>query len=185
WGERPRRGRRRARPWGRSGWRGGGVTAATRGLGVARGGKARVVGKPEGYRDLAFGTGLRRQALMHHALEPCLFHPLRYGVGRETEPAMGILFAEEFKVMGREVDDQEPALRPQHARGLADRAAAVVEKVQHLMDDHDIKGVARYREIEDIALTDAAIADACMVEPAAREGQHFTAEIDPETALDL
>src|SRR5262249_37472079 len=45
--------------------------------------------------------------------------------------------------------------------------------------------VARYREVEDVALADAAIADAGVVEPAAGECQHLAVEIDAEAALDL
>src|SRR5262249_52933805 len=119
------------------------------------------------------------------AFEPRLLHPLRDCLGREAEPAMGILFAQELKLMRAKVDDQEPALRPQHPGRLADGAAAVIKKVQHLMDDDHIKGVARHGKIEDVALPDAAIADTGVVEPAAGDGQHLAAEIDPETTLDL
>src|SRR5262249_29572689 len=47
------------------------------------------------------------------------------------------------------------------------------------------KGVARHGKIEDVALPDAAIADAGVVEPATGDSQHLAAEIDPETTLDL
>ena len=66
--------------------------------------------------------------------------PLRHRLGGETEPAMGMLFAQEFEIVRREVDDQEPAARPQHARRLADGVRAVVEEVQHLMNDDDVEG---------------------------------------------
>ena len=58
---------------------------------------------------------------------------------------MRVLLAQEFQLVRREVDDQQPAARAQHARRLADRARAVVEEVQHLMDDDDVEGVVGER----------------------------------------
>ena len=54
---------------------------------------------------------------------------------------MGVLLAQEFQLVRREVDDQQPAARAQHARRLADGARAVVEEVQHLMHDDDVEGI--------------------------------------------
>ena len=122
---------------------------------------------------------------MDHALKPGLLHPPRHHVGREAEPAMGVLVTQEFQFVRREVHDQQPALGPQHAGCLMDGAPAVVEKVQHLMDDDDIEGVVRDREVEDVALANAAVANAGMIQPRAGEGQHLAAEIDSESALDL
>src|SRR5258708_36501120 len=80
-----------------------------------------------------------------------LLHPLGHGLGPEAEAQMGVLLAQEFEVVRREIDHHQPALRPQHARRLADRARAVVEEVEHLMDDDDVKGIARQRKIVDVA----------------------------------
>ena len=99
----------------------------------------------------------RRQRLLPHDVEAGGFEPLRHRLGREAEPAMGVLVAQEFEVVRREIDHQQPAARPQHARRLADRARAVVEEVQHLVDDDDVEGVARQREIVDVALAHAAM----------------------------
>ena len=55
---------------------------------------------------------------------------------------MRMLVAQEFQLVRREIDDQQPAAGPQHARRLADRARAVVEKVQHLVDDDEVERVA-------------------------------------------
>src|SRR5262249_45159860 len=155
WAERTRMRRARGAPGGRNGWRAAASWAPSRHLASVGDREARIVGKPEGNRNLAFGARLGRDAPVHHAFAPRLLHPLRHGLGREAEPAMGILFAQELKLMGRKVDDEEAALGPQHPRGLADGATTVVKKVQHLMDDDDIKGVARNRKIEDVALPDA------------------------------
>ena len=98
---------------------------------------------------------------------------------------MGVLLAQELEIVRREVDDQQAALRPQHARGLADRARAVVEEVQHLMDDDDVERVARQREVVDVALAHAAMLEPGAVEPRARQRQHVERQIDAEAALDI
>ena len=48
------------------------------------------------------------------------FEPLRHRLGGKAEPAMRVLVAQEFEVVRREIDDQQPAAGPQHARRLAD-----------------------------------------------------------------
>ena len=97
---------------------------------------------------------------------------------------MGVLVAQEFEIMRREVDHQQPPGRAQHARGFRDGARAVVEEVQHLMDDDDVEGILRQREIVDVALPHAAMAQAGAVEPRARERQHVERHVEAEAALD-
>ena len=70
---------------------------------------------------------------------------------------MGVLVAQEFEVVRREIDDEQTPAGPQHARRLADGAGAVVEEVQDLMDDDDVEGIARHREIVDVAVAHAAM----------------------------
>ncbi len=91
---------------------------------------------------------------------------------RKAEPAMGMLLAQELELVRGEIDHQQPALRTQHARGLADRACAVVEIVQDLMHDHEVEGIARQREVVDVALAHAAMAQPGAVEARARQRQH-------------
>ena len=98
---------------------------------------------------------------------------------------MGVLLAQEFEIVRREIDDQQPAARPQHARRLADGARAVVEEVQHLVDDDDVEGIPRQRQIVDVALAHAAMLQAGAVEPRARERQHVERQIEAEAALDI
>ena len=98
---------------------------------------------------------------------------------------MGVLLAQEFEIMRREVDDQKPAARAQHARRLADGARAVVEEVQHLMDDDDVEGIARQSQIVDVAVAHAAMFQAGAVEPGPRQRQHVERQIKPEPALDI
>ena len=98
---------------------------------------------------------------------------------------MGVLLAQEFEIVRREIDDQQPAARPQHARRLADGAGAVVEEVQHLMNDDDIERVARQRQVVDVAVAHAAMLQAGAVEPGAGERQHVERQIEAEAALDV
>src|SRR4029077_5946251 len=58
-------------------------------------------------------------------------------------------------------------------------------EMQHLVDDDDVKGIARHRQVENVALPDAAVLEPGMVEPAAGKGQHVEGKVDAETALDL
>ena len=65
---------------------------------------------------------------------------------------MRMLVAQEFQRMRREIDDDQPAARPQQARRLADRHAGFVEIVQHLVHGHEIEGIALDRRRIDVAL---------------------------------
>ncbi len=95
------------------------------------------------------------------------------------------LLAQEFLLMRREVDHQQPPARAQHARRLADRARAVVEEVQHLVQDDDVEGIVGQRQVVDVALAHAAIFQARALEPVARQQQHVEREVEAEPALDL
>ena len=98
---------------------------------------------------------------------------------------MGVLLAQEFEIVRREIDDQKPSARPQHARRLADGARAVVEEVQHLMDDDDVEGIARQSQIVDVAVAHAAMLEAGAIEPLARQRQHVERQIEAKSALDV
>ena len=98
---------------------------------------------------------------------------------------MGVLLAQEFEIVRREIDDQQPAARPQHARGFADGAGAVVEEVEHLMDDDDVEGIARQRQVVDVAVAHAAMLEAGAIEPRAGERQHVERQIEADAALDI
>ncbi len=112
-------------------------------------------------------------------------HPLRYRFGGKSQAAVGVLLAQEFQVVRREIDHQQPAARRQHTRCLADRARAVVEEVQHLMDDDDVERACRHREIVDVALAHAAMAQARTLDARARQQQHVERKVDAETALQV
>ena len=149
--------RRSSSPIARSGWRGARRSSGDLPCG---GWRARCAGSRASQSETAIlpseaGSGAR--LCCSSTSRPAALHPLRHGLGREAEPAMGVLLAQEFEIVRREIDHQQPAARPQHARGLGDRARAVVEKVQHLMDDDDVERILRQREVVDVALAHAAM----------------------------
>ena len=85
-------------------------------------------------------------------------HPLRHSLASKTKPAMGVLRAQKLKLMRSKIDHQETAGGAQHARGLKDGARAVVEEMQHLVNDDRIEGIICQREIVDVALAHTAMA---------------------------
>ncbi len=98
---------------------------------------------------------------------------------------MGMGFPQEFLVVRGEVDHHETAAGAQDACRLADGAAAIVEEVQHLVDDHRVIGVARQGERINVAGAHRTVANAGAVERGAGEIEHLGAGIDAEAALDL
>ena len=159
---------------------------ATSRVGGAASAMRAVAAEPERDRDLAvrFRAGSGARLLMRDDIEARGRHPLRHRLGRKAEPAMGVLVAQEFEIVRREIDHQQPAAGPQHARRLLDRARAVVEEVQHLVDDDGVEGILRQREVVDVALPHAAMLEPGAVEPRARERQHVERQIEAEAALD-
>ena len=80
-------------------------------------------------------------------------------------------------------------------RGAVRRAAAraplhgslgaVVEEVQHLMDDDDVEGIPRQRQIVNVALADAAMFQTGAIQSRPGERQHVERQIKPEPALNV
>ncbi len=121
---------------------------------------------------------------MGDQVEPGRVHPLVDRLVREPETTVGVIDAQELLVVRREVDDDEPAVRAQHAGGLADRAGRVVEQVQHLMDDDDVERVPRKAERVEVALAHPAVAQAGTIEVGAGDGEHLERLVEPEAVLD-
>ena len=149
-----------------------------------RGKHARIAPEPERHRDLAFARGLgRKPALLHH-LEAGAVKPLRHGIGRKAEPAMGMLVAQEFEIVRREIDHQQPP------GGRSTRAASAIARAPSsrkcstwwMMTTS--KEFLRQREVVDVALAHAAMAQARAVEPRPRERQHVEREVEAEAALE-
>src|SRR5581483_8092188 len=101
--------------------------------------RAAVAGEPQRHGDLSGAARLRLQALVHQRLEAGCGDPLRYRLRREAEAAMRKLLAQEFLLVRREIDDEQTPARAQHARRFLDGARAVVEEVQHLMQNDDVE----------------------------------------------
>ena len=98
---------------------------------------------------------------------------------------MGELLAQEFLLVRREIHHQQPPARAQHPRRLFDRARAVVEEVQHLMQNNDVEGIVAERQVVNVALPHAAMFQAGALQPVARQEQHVEREVETEPALDL
>src|SRR3974390_1716508 len=110
---------------------------------------------------------------------------MRHRLRRETEAARRELRAQEFLLVRREVDDQQPPAGTEHARGFLDRARSVVEKMQNLMQDDDVEGVIAERQVVEVALPHTAMLDARLLHPGARNRQNVETQAEPEAALDV
>ena len=66
---------------------------------------------------------------------------LHFAVGK-AQAAMGIIVAQEFQLMRREIGDQKPPARRHHPRRFGHRRAGIVEIMQHLMEQHGIEAAS-------------------------------------------
>ena len=67
---------------------------------------------------------------------------------------MGVLVAQEFERVRREIDDNEDAVRPQHARRLGDRRGGPVGVMQDLMDHHRVERGVGHGQLVHVAEPD-------------------------------
>ena len=125
------------------------------------------------------------QASVQRDFKPGRLHPLRHRLRGEAEPAMGVLVAQKLEIVRREIHHQQAAGRTQHARRFANGARAIVKKMQDLMNEHRVKGVVRQRELVDISVPHAAMAQSRAIEPRPRERQHVEGEIEAKAARDI
>jgi hypothetical protein len=65
-----------------------------------------------------------------------------------------VLVAQEFQRVRREIDENEDAVRPQHARRLGDHGGRPVGIVQDLMDHHRVEGRVRHCQLVHVAEPD-------------------------------
>ena len=136
---------------------------------------ARCLGQPELHGELAAGHGPR---VVEH--EPGLRHPAADGVGAEPEPLVVVLGLQELERVWSEVDhEQASAGRHQPCRG-DDRAARVVEVVQHLVDDDEVERgpVERHRVHVALAQLDPVGVQLGAFEVGAGDRQHRVAGIE-------
>ena len=95
---------------------------------------------------------------------------------------MGEIAAQEFLLVGVEVDGDEASRGRERARGLGQRPGRVVEEMQDLMNDDEVVAVALDRRRVDVALPELHVAKARLVDAAARQRQHRRALIDADGA---
>ena len=102
---------------------------------------------------------------------------------------MGVLRAQEFELMGREIHDQNTSTRSEDSNGFAQCRLRIVQEVQHLMKKDGIEAacgltVAKGEAIN-VTTTDLAIESAGPSQPVARNRKHFRTDIDADAALDV
>jgi hypothetical protein len=122
----------------------------------------------------------RRQQPVLDDFEPAPLQPLREMLGRDAEPPMGGGLAQEFELMGREIDHRQAAVRPEHAGGLDERTLGVVEIMQHLMDRDEIGKAGGVGQGVEVALTDLDMAQPAGLDIGAGNAEHLAALVDAD-----
>ncbi len=84
--------------------------------------------------------------------------------------------------MGVEIDHDQPPGGRERARRLVQRPGRIVEEVQHLMDDDEVVAVALDRRRVDVALAELDVAQARLVDAAARASASIAALWSTPTA---
>ena len=90
---------------------------------------------------------------------------------------MALAFAEEFKIVGREIDDEQLSAGFENARCLGDHVFRLFQIVQHLVNDYQVGAIILEWCVGDIALADAGIAHVCAVEIGPRDRQHVMRQV--------
>ena len=119
------------------------------------------------------------------AMRPAAGEPaFHFAVGK-AQPAMGIILAQEFQVMRREIGDQQPPARRHHAGGFRDGGPRIVQIMQHLMKQHGIEHIrlARERQAIGVGQPHLRMVEIVAQQPVARDRQHFRADIHAHGAL--
>ena len=116
--------------------------------------------------------GLGRELAEALELQPRAFEPAAELIRGKAEAPMRRLLAQELELMRREVDHQQFAAGREQPRGFGDRGGRIVEKMQHLMQDHRIGGAVGERHIVEIAVADLRVAEPGPLELHARIGKH-------------
>jgi hypothetical protein len=97
---------------------------------------------------------------------------------------MGMVAAQEFEQMRREIDDHQHPTGAQHARRLGDRRRRPVGVMQHLMDHHRVERRIGQRQLIHVAEPDHAVRPARPLEVDAGDRQHLARLVDAERLAD-
>ena len=99
---------------------------------------------------------------------------------------MGKLFAQEFFLVGRKVGYQDLAARRHDARRFRHGMLRIVQVMQHLVEQYDIKAACGRaigkRQTIGVAQPDLRVLDIAAQQPVAGDGQHVGADIDADGA---
>jgi hypothetical protein len=75
----------------------------------------------------------------------------------KPKPTMSMLFAQEFKRVQREVDNNQTTARPQHPPRLCNSGGRAIGIMQHLVDNGRIKRPIRQRQLVHVPQPDNAV----------------------------
>ena len=96
---------------------------------------------------------------------------------------MRVAGAQLLAVVRREIDDQQPPARPQHARRLGDRRARLLREVEHVVQDRDIRRAIRHRQRIQVRLAQFGVGPVVQLRP--RQPQHLRRPVDAQRAVRL
>ena len=109
--------------------------------------------------------------------------PFRHLAVGKAEPPVSVLVAQEFQRMGREIDENEDAVWPQHERRLGDHGGGPIGVVQYLMNHHRVEGRVGHCQLVHVAEPDRPVFEPGPREVDPRDRQHLARLVDPERAL--
>jgi len=105
------------------------------------------------------------------------------GIGK-AKPAVGVLSAQKFEPMRREIDQHKTAVRPQHARRLGDDRCRPVGVVQHLMDHDRVERRVGKRQLIHVAEPHLGVLEPGPFEIGPRHCQHLARQVNAEPPFD-
>ena len=125
---------------------------------------ARIAREPQRDRDLALRPG-RQRLLAQHLEAGRSIHCVTVSAAKPSRRWACSSRRNSRSCGAKSTTSSRPPGRSTRAASRMARRA-VVEEVQHLVDDDDVEGIARQRQVVDVALAHAAILEAGAVEPA-------------------
>ena len=130
---------------------------------------------------MRFGVRCRRFEMLYVIdVKPRRQAPSGDLVVRESQTAMRELGAHLLNVMRCEIGDQQAAARAQRPRGLFDGASRVIQKVQHVMNGHQLEASGGNGEAADVVLSYPAVRKVPRLEPRPGDREHLATEIHTE-----
>ena len=122
----------------------------------------------------------RRQHFLRNEIESGAAQPADHLFAGNAETSMRLFLAKLFKLVRREIDDQQAATGFENAGGLGECAGRLIEIVKNLMDGDEVGIVVGEGEREDIAMAHLQMAQSRIFDRSAGDGQHLAARINAD-----